>query len=108
MDKPRLLQPRRGICRIVKADQRISREDLLPRRLPDCKTLNALQNGFNLIEIHLYIAHAFANFRPAGEITGIIYRIDNDVAIARSVSEKGVSSTCHQIILQRLYVSPQR
>lgn len=45
----------------MKAGSADSREDLC-RDAYRIKTLNALQNGFNLIEIHLYIAHAFANF----------------------------------------------
>ena len=66
------------------------------------ETLNALQNGFYLLEFNLFVTHAFQNFvQRDGQITGVIHGIDNgcrDRAVG--IGEGGKFHLPHQVILQ--------
>ncbi len=60
------------------------------------KPLDPLKDGFNFVDVNLFIAHTFENiFQRDSQITGVINGIDdrgNNRAV--SVGENGVNSTC--------------
>ncbi len=94
-NQPGLFQPRRLFSKLRQLDQQAVAQ-IFAATPTGSKTLDSLEDRFHLLRADLVIADAVDNiFNLNREVPVSSTASTIEVAIARSVSVKGVSSTCH-------------
>ena len=98
-----LFQPRRGFIELGELDQQAVTQ-IFCRHTDRIKPLDPLKDGFNFVDVDLFIAHTFENiFQRDSQITGVINGIDDRGSNgAVSIGKRCQLDLPHQVILQGL------